>query len=226
MEALIKKAKELGIENAETLTEPQLKKAISKAETALKTAETQKTEHEDLLKRAVELGFDKELFAEFSIENLKTAISEAEAENEAKELAAGKAALISELLGVDFNTSTLEEVRTAAETVVIENAKTRSEVLKKHIGFDLFEIEPEALDAALIQLKATEASPVVEKVPEGKTSKYFKSGNGIKYVFDDEAPEAFRFADVVKTQKEWMEDADSMELMIQGGVSYVKPLKK
>ena len=85
MSTLLKKAKELGIENAETLTEPQLEKAISKVEKTNKNAEKLKEEHDSLLNRAVELGFDKEWFAEFSIENLKTTILEAETEAEANE---------------------------------------------------------------------------------------------------------------------------------------------
>lgn len=227
MSTLLKKAKELGIENAETLTEPQLEKAISKVEKTNKNAEKLKEEHDSLLNRAVELGFDKELFAEFSIENLKTAISEAEAEAEANELATDKAALISELLGVDYSTATLEEIKTAAENVVIENAKSRSEVIKKHLGVELFETSPEDLDVALTGMKSIEKEIVsAEKVEEGKTTEAFELESGKKYVFAEDAPEKFRFAGVVKTQKEWLGDKDAMELMILGNLSFIKQIKK
>jgi hypothetical protein len=217
-EELIKEAKGLGIQNAEALNKTQLTKAIELAKAA-------NAERDALMSRAVELGFDKELLAEFSNENLQKAISEAEEERAAAELASKKAEFISEFLGIDYTDATLEEVSEAAKNVVVVNIKSRSEVLQKHLGIDFLEVSPEELNKILSE-KPKGIEVVETKVPAGKTDKHFEASNGIHYVFDDEAPEAFRFADVIKTQKEWLTDKEAMELMIQGGVSYIKPKKK
>lgn len=217
-EELIKEAKGLGIQNADALTKPQLTKAIEAAKAV-------NAEREALMNRAVELGFDKELLAEFSNENLQNAITEAEEERAAKELASKKAELMSEFLGLDYTAATLEEITEAAKNVVVVNIKSRSEVLQKHLGIDFLEVSPEELNKILSE-KPKGIEVVTTKVAEGKTDKHFEASNGIHYVFDDEAPEAFRFADVIKTQKEWLTDKEAMELMIQGGVSYIKPKKK
>lgn len=217
-EELIKKAQELGVENAESLTKPQLEKAIKNAEAAIK-------ERSELVARAVELGFDSELLAEFSNEALKNAVSELEEERLAKELEAKKAELMSEFLGVDYHTSTLEELEAAAKNVVVENVKSHAEVVKNHFGVEMLEVSPEELNTAISE-KMPKAEVSVNTESEGKTDDVFTTESGLEYVFAEDAPAAFRFADVVRTQKEWIKDNDSMDLMIQGGVSYVKPLKK
>ncbi|UOX35304.1 hypothetical protein LXD69_07235 [Flavobacterium sediminilitoris] len=188
-EKIIKKAKELGIENAEALNETQLEKAIKQTEASSKERNT-------LLKRAKELGFDEELFKDFSNEDLKKSLSEAEEERALEQLNEDKAELISEFLGLDVTECSLKDLKNYLDSKIKELSATPSLEEKKEV------------------------------VPEGKTDKPFKAKNGMEYVFTSDAPEKFRFADVVKTQKEWLEDSESYQLMIDSGVSYVKILKK
>jgi len=49
---------------------------------------------------------------------------------------------------------------------------------------------------------------------------------GVEYVFKKTAPERFNFLKQNRTQQEWLQDEDAMELLVTGNSHFVKPLKK
>lgn len=57
--------------------------------------------------------------------------------------------------------------------------------------------------------------------PKGRTAKAFKTEGGKKYVFSADAPPAFRFAGAMKTQEDWIDDKESMQLMVDGELEYL-----
>lgn len=159
-------------------------------------------------------------FETLNDDQLKAAIEAAEAFNELVKKA--------ELLGIEnakeLTADELEKTIIALENTVL-NAKV--EAFKTVLGFD-GDLSPEEIEKAVTEKLASYSSKeeVAEvKAPEGKTDKTHKAKDGKNYGFTSKAPEAFRFAGVVKNQKEWIEDKDSMEIMIQGNLSYVE-LKK
>jgi hypothetical protein len=188
-EDLKKIALELGIENAETLTAAQLKKAVEAVKAAADRFIALKT-------AAVELGVESEGLSE---EQLNASVGIAMDEKLACELAEQSAsaseevlAILSEYLGVDdIRSLSVEEVQ------------------------------------SLLDEKSTDAASEIETVveEEGKTDESFTAENGKEYVFTPDAPAAFRCLGVAKTQKEWLEDTDSMELLVAGNLSFLT-LKK
>lgn len=178
-------AKELGIENAETLTAAQLKKAINAAKGKLEVFNVLKLKAEGL-------GI---VFPEDITE-----------EDLAAEILATEEAIEAQQLVDEFN----EKAH-----VLIEGT----------IGFERFEeLSAEDLVDYLKSKMTTEASEIEVEV-SGKTDKTVKF-KGIEYGFSAAAPASFRFMGFVKTQEEWIADNDTMELMVSGNLSYVKPIKK
>ena len=216
------KAKELGIKNAETLTESQLNKAIKAAEKALKISE-------ELKAKAIALGVDVE---GKSNAELSEAIATAEVFAKAKEL------------GLETEDKTLEELSDSiaeAELLAKEiNDQARQaellSMLSEYLGItDIGSLTKEEVSTLLEKKKAEEAlqsesgkgSEVkAEKVeePKGKSTKAFNLKDK-EYVFKNDAPAAFRYLGQLKTQEEWMEDGDALELMIAGNLSFLT-LKK
>ena len=185
----LKIAQELGIENAESLTASQLKKAIEAAQA--------KAERLNALKvAAIELGIASEGLSE---EELTTAVGVALDEKLAKDLAEQSAAASEEVLAI----------------------------LSEYLGVkDIRTLSVEAVQLILAEKSTADASELETVVEEkGKTEESFMAQNGKEYVFTPDAPAAFRCLGVAKTQKEWLEDTDSMELLIAGNLTFLN-LKK
>ncbi|MBC5840764.1 hypothetical protein H8R23_05045 [Flavobacterium sp. F-380] len=188
-EDLKKIAQELGIENAESLTAAQLKKAVAAAQFKLNASNAIKA-------AAVELGVETEGLTE---EELTAAVGIALDEKLAKDLAEQSAAASEEVLAI----------------------------LSEYLGVDnISDLSVEEVKALLDQ-KSTDSASEIETVieEEGKTDESFTAENGKEYVFTPDAPAAFRCLGVAKTQKEWLEDTDSMELLVAGNLSFLT-LKK
>jgi len=201
MEELKKIALELGIENAESLTAAQLKKAVAAAQA--KQAEEAKADQDKLdasaeLKRvAVALEISTEGLTD---EEIKAAI---EAEG-AKLLEEKQAQLQEEILA------------TLSEYLGVE---------------DIRSLDLETVKTLLAEKETAEASPLEvivaddETIEEGKTDESYTDSKGREWVFADDAPAGFVCLGIGRTQKEWMEDVDSMELFVEGDLSFLT-LKK
>lgn len=159
-------------------------------------------------------------FEKLTDEELTAAIKAAIAFNELVK----KAVLIGIENANELTADELEKTILAIENTVL-NAKV--EAFKTVLGFEE-DLSPEEIEKAVTEKLASYSSKeevVAAKAPEGKTDKSYKAKDGKNYGFTSKAPEAFRFAGVVKTQKEWIEDKVSMEIMIQGNLSYVESKK-
>lgn len=58
-----------------------------------------------------------------------------------------------------------------------------------------------------------------------ETPLFFEDENGNKFGFTKRTPEKFRFNGVIKTQAEWLQDEDAMEMLIYGNSMYINQLK-
>lgn len=185
------------------------------------------------LKIALELGIEN---AEaLTASQLKIAIGEAKAKTE--RLNALKNAAVE--LGIAHEGLTEEELNTAVsialeakwKTDLVVQAAAASEevlaILSEYLGVpDIRTLSVEDVQLILAEKSTAEAlelETVVEE--EGKTDDSFTAQNGKEYVFTPDAPAAFRCLGVAKTQKEWLEDTDSMELLVAGNLSFLT-LKK
>lgn len=136
-----------------------------------------------------------------------------------------------EALGIE-NAKEVESTDLQTLVLAAENTQLTSqlEVLKTVLAIgDDVEISEENVTAALKEIvSATDLSTTEAKKeePKGKTDKAFKTASGSEYVFTDKAPAAFRYLNVVKTQEDWMQDKDAMELMISGNLSYLTLKRK
>ena len=54
---------------------------------------------------------------------------------------------------------------------------------------------------------------------------FFTDSSGRKWAFRKSTPKAFRFNGLVKTQEEWLEDEDSMKMLVFGNSSYMEKIK-
>lgn len=54
---------------------------------------------------------------------------------------------------------------------------------------------------------------------------YFEDENGNKFGFTKRTPDKFRFNGVIKTQAQWLQDEDAMEMLIYGNSMYINQLK-
>lgn len=185
------------------------------------------------LKIAKELGIEN---AEaLNAAQLKKAIGAAQAK--AERLNALKTAAVE--LGIESEGLTEEELTTAVgvaldaklEKDLTEQAAAASEevlaILSEYLGVeDIRTISVEEVELLLAEKATAQASEleiVVEE--EGKTEESFTAQNGKEYVFTPDAPAAFRCLGVAKTQKEWLDDTESMELLVAGNLSFLT-LKK
>lgn len=185
------------------------------------------------LKIAQELGIEN---AEaLTASQLKKAIEGAQAKTE--RLNALKTAAVE--LGIESEGLSEEELTTAVgvaldaklEKDLAEQTTAASEevlaILSEYLGVD--DIKTLSVEEVQILLnekstaEALELETVVEE--EVKTDDSFTAQNGKEYVFTPDAPAAFRCLGVAKTQKEWLEDTDSMELLVAGNLTFLT-LKK
>jgi hypothetical protein len=184
---LIKKATELGIDNAGALTASQLKIAI-------KTAENKTAQDAAIVAQATTLGLEVE--------------------------------------GKTVNQLTAEIAELQELSAQVNQASRDAEllsILSEYLGIaDIDSLSKEEVVALLEAKKADEAAGievVAEFVEEGRTDEAAKSSNGLEYVFADDAPAAFRYLGVHRTQKEWIADTDAIDLMVAGKLSFLT-LKK
>jgi hypothetical protein len=216
---LLIKAKELGIENAEALTAPQLKIAVENAQNKIAVFDALKL-------KATGLGivFSEDITEEDLNAEILATEEVIEAQRLVDEFNEKVHALIEATIGYDnFERLSADEIS--------EGQKVMSEFYQKAKSFiegviDFGEFEALSVEELIASLKTKSEASNIEVVFNGKTDKTFKSGNGREYQFSEKAPGEFRFAGVVKTQSEWIEDEDAMEIMVSGNLSYVKPLKK
>jgi hypothetical protein len=219
---LIEQAIELGIENAESLTVPQLKKAII-------AAVAKWNAFHDLRHKAVTLGIEIEGKTDDQLsEEIQTAEAVLEASkalrNKADELKIDHQDISDENLAIIVQYA--EEFKKAANEEARETEV--SAMLSDFLGVpDVYDLSKEEIKS-LLDKKATEEAAgievVVEKSELGKINESFAIG-GKDYVFTEDAPGAFRYLGVLRTQKEWSEDADALELMVAGKLSFLT-LKK
>lgn len=215
---LIEKAKELGIENAESFTAAQLKIAVKKAEEKLALSN-------ELKKKAESLGIittDKELV------QLTAEIAEAEQKAEYSKLLHEKAEKLN-LIHDEISDENLEIiVRYAEQLNIMANEEAReaevSSMLSEYLGVpDVYQLSKEDIAALLDKKQSQEASGIVvevQKTVEGKTDESFTIG-GKDYLFTDDAPSSFRYLGQLRTQKEWINDPDALELMVAGKLSFL-----
>lgn len=87
----------------------------------------------------------------------------------------------------------------------------------------------EVLDTANTQENQPDASADTQENAGDDTSKealtYFEDENGNKFGFTKRTPEKFRFNGVIKTQAQWLQDEDAMEMLIYGNSMYINQLK-
>nr|WP_315245140.1 hypothetical protein [uncultured Flavobacterium sp.] len=210
-------AKELGINNPESLTAAQLKKAIADV--------NEKNKAFELLKeKAKEIGI---VFSEdIAFEDLAAEVEAAEEAIEDQKkvgLFNEKAHIVIDAtVGFDsFNSSSPEELLEA----LVNFYKKTQVLIDATVGDESFgSLSSEEL-LSLLQSKSSIVTTEELEIVSGKTDETI-SLNGIDYQFSEKAPESFKFMGVIRTQKEWITDSDAMELMISGNLSYVKPLKK
>jgi len=197
----LKLAQELGIENAESLTAAQLKKAVAAAQKAKE--DTAKADQEkldasaelkkvaDALEISTEGLSDEEITAAIDAEGAKL-LEEKQAQVHEEIMAT-----LSEYLGVeDIRSLDLETVKTLLA-------------------------EKETAEASPLEVIVTDDTTI----EEGKTDASFTDSKGREWVFADDAPAGFRCLGIERTQAEWMEDADAMELFVEGDLSFLT-LKK
>lgn len=178
MEELIKKANELGVKDAQSFKEKDLKALVNKLEKEVKI-------RLDLLEKFKENDIDIDGLESYSTDDLITAWKEREQEMLDQDELNQKINLLTEYLGFDYQLITLEELRDS------------------------------------LSQKEFVAKEMVQEVVCEKFKAPFKVF-GREYVFCETAPEYFRFADVVKSQQQWVKDKDSMEMMVSGEVSFIK----
>jgi len=183
---LILKAKELGIDGAETLTVKQLDDAIKLAE--------------------------EKAAAENAAAEKRTALVEFAA-----------------TLGIEVtDDQTEEEINTLVLTFEFGSLQEKFDAVVSALGLgSVSELTTDELTAKVAEkLQVKQPEEVKAKEPKGKTEKTFKSQNGKTYGFAPDAPAAFRYLGKKLTQKEWIDDKDSMEIMISGNLNFVQQVKK
>lgn len=197
----LKLAQELGIENAESLTAAQLKKAVAAAQKA--KADADKADQDKL-----------------------------EASAELKRVA--------DALEISTEGLTDEEIKAAidaegAKLLEEKQAQVHEEImatLSEYLGVDdIRSLDLETVKTRLAEKETAEASPLEvivaddDTIEEGKTDESYTDSKGREWVFAADAPAGFVCLGVGRTQKEWMDDVDSMELFVEGDLSFLT-LKK
>lgn len=124
-------------------------------------------------------------------------------------------------LKAEIKKATAEKV--AELSVAVTDAKTAFESLPEDASDEDKATAQEVIDLAEKTLADfTGVQP--EKQSEGNANQI--EFNGSVYAFRKTAPARFNFLGVNKSQEEWLQDPDAMELLIAGNSSYVKSLKK
>jgi hypothetical protein len=216
---LLEKANKLGIENAESYTVPQLKKIIEAKEKDI-------TAFSELKLKADGLGivYPEDITQEVLNELVLAAEDAIESQRIVDEFNEKSHVLIEATIGYDnFEKFSVDEISEGVKTIKLFSEKAK-EFIEGLIDFGKFEIL--SVEDLIASVKSNSELSEIEVVSDGKTDKTYKAKNGIEYGFSATAPASFRFAGFVKNQSEWIEDLESMDLMVSGNLSYVKPLKK
>lgn len=213
-EQLIIRATELGIQDAGSLTVDQLKAAIKAAEQRL-----------ELNSKALKLGIETP--EKFDFDELSQLILATEST-----VLSSRVAVFTSVLGLEGTEElSVEELEAAVKEKVESKATLLTTIvtgLTSVLGLEGIEgLTAEEFEAAVKEkvssltfVEKPEAKVKVLK-EEGKDQTPFKVKSGNSYQFNENAPAAFRYAGVLKTQKEWLKDSDSLELMVVGNLSYV-----
>lgn len=185
----------------------------------------------NLLEKAKTLGIQNA--ESLTPKQLEKAIAAEEKKQAAEALVFEKA----KLLGLEIEGKTaaeLEQTILEAEQLAAEIAKQARDaellaLLSEYLGIsDIDSLSKEEVVALLEQRKKQEVEGI-EVVPvivmEGKTDKAIIASNGLEYVFKDDAPAAFRYLGQHRTQEQWIEDVDAIDLMVAGKLSFLT-LKK
>lgn len=135
--------------------------------------------------------------------------------------------------GIDTEGLTIEQLEAAIKkvtaekvaelTVAVTDAKTEFEAL----GADASEEDKAAAqDKINLAEQAVADFTGVPLVNKTESVPGVIEINGTFYAFRKTAPARFNFAGANKTQEEWLQDKDAMELLVLGNSSFVKPIKK
>lgn len=185
---------------------------------------------EELIKIALELGVpDAETL---TVAQLNKAIAAAQVLLDASKALKLKA----EEFGVITEGKTDKEISEAveeAEALAREiNSQARQTevlaVLSEYLGVGNIDSLSKEEVQDLLNKKATAGTldkPEAPKKVEGKSSASFTASNGKEYAFKSDAPAAFQYLGQFRTQKQWLSDKDSLELMVAGNLSFIT-LKK
>jgi hypothetical protein len=113
--------------------------------------------------------------------------------------------------------ATAEKV--AELTVAVTEAKHEFEGLTEINTVKEFNVAQEKIDLAELALSEFTGKPLVSKSePTDGTIEI----NGSMYTFKKTTPERFNFLGTNKTQDEWLQDKDAMELLVLCNSSFVK----
>jgi hypothetical protein len=137
------------------------------------------------------------------------------------------------VLGIDTKGLTVDQLKAAIKkaeaekiaelTVAVTEAKNEFEALLEDASGEDKAEALQNIGLAELALAAFTGDPLVK-------SSDLVSGeielNGSFYAFKKTAPARFNFLGVNKTQEEWLQDKDIMELLISGNSSFVKLIKK
>ena len=135
--------------------------------------------------------------------------------------------------GIDTEGLTIEQLEAAIKkataekvaelTVAVTDANTEFKALGDDASAEDKATAQEKIDLAEQALAEFTGVPLVNKmdVVFGEIEI-----NGSFYGFKKTAPARFNFLGTNRTQEEWLQDKDAMELLVLGNSSFVKPLKK
>lgn len=200
---------------------------------------------EDLKKIAIELGIEK--VESLTAAQLKKAVAAAQKakEEEAKADqdkldASAELKRVADALEIETEGLTDEEIKAAidaegAKLLEQKQAQVHEEImaeLSAYLGVDdVRGLDLETVKTLLAEKETEAASPLEvivaddDTIEEGKTDESYTDSKGREWVFAADAPAGFRCLGIERTQAEWMADADSMELFVEGDLSFLT-LKK
>lgn len=115
-----------------------------------------------------------------------------------------------------------ETVSTASKEVVDTTTNQQNITADNAPGNETPEIENENSTAS--KESKEDKTNESDSLKENDSKEYFEDENGQKYGFTKRTPEKFRFNGVIKTQAEWLQDEDAMEMLIYGNSMYIKQL--
>lgn len=139
----------------------------------------------------------------------------------------------SKSFGIDTEGLTIDQLEVAIKkasaekvaelTVAVTDAKTVFEALPEDASDEDKAAAEEKIYSAEKALADFTGVPLVEKTDSVPGVIEI---NGRLYGFKKTAPARFNFAGTNRTQEEWLQDKDAMELLVLGNSSFVKPVKK